>query len=278
MQLANLCAFFTLRWLQAPENPNPFFEALRDNRSYRSSTRCRCNSQVGNMPGGRAGYALQWSMNGRRESWYGKIRSLFIEVLVFLSRPLEDDREAIWSVPNPLRALYFPIFTGISIVIAIGVAGETKARYPDAGWITLMREGAAEFAPAGIGIAIATLAALQGVATIMAIYQYITNRFTLPVIERHLAQGREQGIEEAGNRASRRAEPRERLRLTKRGRHGTGVGWMPTPITCLSTNRRPGNSNWPPSLASLPGCSWDVGSFACSKSRSPHLYNRPVRC
>ena len=32
MQLANLCAFFTLRWLQAPQNPNPFFEALRDNR------------------------------------------------------------------------------------------------------------------------------------------------------------------------------------------------------------------------------------------------------
>ena len=30
----------------------------------------------------------------------------------------------------------------------------------------------------------------------MAIYQYITNRFTLPVIERHLAQGREEGREE----------------------------------------------------------------------------------
>lgn len=32
MQLANLCAFFTMRWLQTPDNPNPFFEALRDNR------------------------------------------------------------------------------------------------------------------------------------------------------------------------------------------------------------------------------------------------------
>lgn len=32
MQLANLCAFFTLRWLQAPDNPNPFFEVLRDNK------------------------------------------------------------------------------------------------------------------------------------------------------------------------------------------------------------------------------------------------------
>ena len=32
MQLANFCAFFTLRWLQTPDNPNPFFEALRDNK------------------------------------------------------------------------------------------------------------------------------------------------------------------------------------------------------------------------------------------------------
>ncbi len=32
MQLANLCAFFTLRWLQTPDNPNPYFEVLRDNK------------------------------------------------------------------------------------------------------------------------------------------------------------------------------------------------------------------------------------------------------
>ena len=38
----------------------------------------------------------------------------------------------------------------------------------------------------------------------MAIYQYITNRFTLPVIERHLAQGREQGIEEGRAEANQK--------------------------------------------------------------------------
>ena len=32
MQLANLCAYFTRRWLQTPNNPNPFFETLRDNK------------------------------------------------------------------------------------------------------------------------------------------------------------------------------------------------------------------------------------------------------
>ena len=32
MQLANLCAYFTHRWLQTPDNPNPYFEVLRDNK------------------------------------------------------------------------------------------------------------------------------------------------------------------------------------------------------------------------------------------------------
>ncbi len=32
MQLANLCAYFTRRWLQNPSNPNPYFEVLRDNK------------------------------------------------------------------------------------------------------------------------------------------------------------------------------------------------------------------------------------------------------
>ena len=32
MQLANLCAYFTRRWLQTPQNPNPYFEVLRENK------------------------------------------------------------------------------------------------------------------------------------------------------------------------------------------------------------------------------------------------------
>ena len=157
-------------------------------------------------------------MSNRRESLFRKIRRLLVNVLIVLSRPLEDDREAIWSVPNPLRALYFPIFTGISIVIAVNIVGEVNAAHPGATWITLTREAAAEFAPAGIGIAIATLTALQGVATIMAIYQYITNRFTLPVIQRHLAEGRQEGREEgrAEGREEGRAEGREEGRAEGR--------------------------------------------------------------
>lgn len=164
-------------------------------------------------------------MNRRRESWYGKIRRLLIEALIFLARPLEDDREAIWSVPNPLRVLYFPLFTGISIVIAADIAREVKAALPNASWVTLTREAASEFAPAGIGIAIATLAALQGVATVMAIYQYITNRFTLPVIERHLAQGREEGREEGIEEG--RAEANQKWQAWNRRRMDAAANNLP---------------------------------------------------
>ena len=164
-------------------------------------------------------------MNRRRENWYGKIRRLLIEALIFLARPLEDDREAIWSVPNPLRVLYFPLFTGISIVIAADIAREVKVALPNASWVTLTREAASEFAPAGIGIAIATLAALQGVATIMAIYQYITNRFTLPVIERHLAQGREEGREEGIEEG--RAEANQKWQAWNRRRMDAAANNLP---------------------------------------------------
>lgn len=129
---------------------------------------------------------------------------------------MEDDREAIWSIPNPLRALYFPIFTIISIMIAVDIAGEVNVAYPNAAWITLTREAAAEFAPAGIGIAIATLAALQGVATVMAIYQYITNRFTKPIIEKHQAEGREEG--RAEGREEGRAEANQEWQSWNRRR------------------------------------------------------------
>ena len=63
-----------------------------------------------------------------------------------------------------------------------------------------MRETGSGFAAAGIGAAIGSLIAVQGVALIVSLYHFITNRFTIPIIEKHREEGREEGREQS-NRA-----------------------------------------------------------------------------
>ena len=60
----------------------------------------------------------------------------------------------------------------------------------------MARESASKFAAVGVGAAIGSLIAMQGVAIIVSLYHIITNRFTMPAIEKHRKQGREEGITE----------------------------------------------------------------------------------
>ena len=80
----------------------------------------------------------------------------------------------------------------------IDTVKEVTSLHPEAGLVTIARETASEFAAVAVGAAIVTLLAVQGGYIIMmAIYHAITNRFTKPVIEEHIAQGRAEGEERA---------------------------------------------------------------------------------
>ncbi len=57
----------------------------------------------------------------------------------------------------------------------------------------MARESASEFATAGVGATIGSLIVVQGVAVIVSLYHIITNRFTIPTINRHRAEGLEEG-------------------------------------------------------------------------------------
>lgn len=81
----------------------------------------------------------------------------------------------------------------------VDIVRETRAGHPGADWILLARETASEFAAVGVGGAIGSLIAVQGVAIIMSLYHLITNRFTTPVIEKHREEGREAGREESND-------------------------------------------------------------------------------
>ena len=112
------------------------------------------------------------------------------------------------------QVIYFLIFIGICIPIIISIVQEEIAANPHAGWIHLARESASEFAPVGVGAAIGSLIAVQGVALIVSLYHIITNWFTLPAIERHREEGREQGLEQG--RTEGREEGREEGRAEGR--------------------------------------------------------------
>ena len=125
------------------------------------------------------------------------MRRRFVRFLIASARLLPDERESIWSIPRPLQVVYFPLFIGICIPLLIDTVKEVTALHPEAGLVTVARETAAEFAAVAVGTAIVTLLAVQGgYIVMMAIYHAITNRFTKPVIEEHIAQGREIGREE----------------------------------------------------------------------------------
>lgn len=154
---------------------------------------------------------------------FAKMKELFVRLLVVLATPLDDDQTAIWSIPKPLAVAYFIIFPGVSVwtiveIVQVRMAGYCGFVWTVAGaaasgsdcvttWNALVRETAAEFAPTGIGIAIGTMVAMYGVAVLMGIYGILTNAFTKPIIERHIAEGHAEG--RAKGRDEGRAEGRD---------------------------------------------------------------------
>ena len=151
------------------------------------------------------------------DNLFSILRRLLIRLLVFSARPLPDDRDAIWSIPRAFQIVYFMVFIGICIPMIMDIVQDTRAAHPGVGWIPLARESASEFAAVGVGAAIGSLIAVQGVAIVMSLYHIITNRFTTPIIEKHREEGRTEGREEG--RTEGRVEGRTE------GRSETNEAW-----------------------------------------------------
>ena len=85
----------------------------------------------------------------------------------------------------------------------------------------------ADFGTVGIAITIVAMLLTRAVnktgELLMSLYQFVVNRYVIPVIEAHKAEGREQGLAEA--RAEWQAWNRRRLAAEREGREFT----EPTP-------------------------------------------------
>lgn len=127
----------------------------------------------------------------------GKIRRFLNHLLIWSARIIEEDNEAIWSVPKPFKRAYSIAMAMVCSPLLITIVIEEIKTTKPAGWwtnaTTVTGESATEFAPIGVGIAIALLLIAHIGAIIVSLYHMIANRWVKPVIEEHIEQGREEG-------------------------------------------------------------------------------------
>lgn len=114
------------------------------------------------------------------------------------------------------QLVYFIIFIGICVPMIVVIVREELAESSGAGWVALARDSASDFASVGVGAAIGSVIAIQGVALVVSLYHIITNRFTKPIIEEHQARGRAEGREEGREEGLERANQAWREWLERR--------------------------------------------------------------
>ena len=137
--------------------------------------------------------------------------------------PRLDEHVSIWSVAARDAKTFFRIVGALwlaALVFAFyrkrdelswgsGTGGSAGPAWPDVGDFTFAV--LAEFGTVGIAITIVAMLLTRVVnktgELLMSLYQFVVNRYVIPVIEAHKAEGREQGHEEG--RVEGRVEGRE---------------------------------------------------------------------
>ncbi len=102
----------------------------------------------------------------------------------------------------------------------------------------------ADFGTVGIAITIVAMLLTRAVnktgELLMSLYQFVVNRYVIPVIEAHKAEGREEGRVEGRveSKAESKAERRDWPKLEPIGKRGTGAASPPSAKDGSSPSRR----------------------------------------
>ena len=120
--------------------------------------------------------------------------------------PRLEDHVSIWSIRARDAATFFRIVTVVWLValVRIGYKSMEQVDVSLVGWQIAVDFAVAvlgEFGNVGIGTAMLAMLLTRPVnmmgGTAMSLYQAIVNRYVIPVIEKHKAEGRAQGLEQA---------------------------------------------------------------------------------
>ena len=105
------------------------------------------------------------------------------------------ERESVWSVSRPLIRLYVLLFSVQSGWLFWRMFRNMAAEHPGSGWEFVALETLGGVSSHGLGAAISSLIVVEGVSTLMVMYNLGMNLIVRPVIKWHERRGEERGEE-----------------------------------------------------------------------------------
>lgn len=129
------------------------------------------------------------------------------------------ERESIWSVARPLVRLYLLLFSIQSGWLFWNIFRNATAEHPGDGWEFVALETLGGVSSHGLGVAMSSLIVVEGVSTLMVMYNLGMNLIVRPIIRWHERRGEARGIAigEARNDAEWRAWYQRLLEHEARG-------------------------------------------------------------
>ena len=119
--------------------------------------------------------------------------------------PRPSNHVSVWSVAVRDARMFFGLAGALWLAALVQIVYNTaKAWPPAAPWPNDALAVLADLGTVGVGAAIVSMLLARAVnivgGILLSLYQAMVNRFVIPVIEEHKAQGREEGLAEGINR------------------------------------------------------------------------------
>ena len=119
---------------------------------------------------------------------------MFLVAAVRASLDTGGERDSIWSVPRPLIRLYLFLFSLQTGWLFWSIYKNTAGEYPGSGLEFMALETMRGVSAHGLAVAMSTLAAVEGVSTLMVMYNLGMNLIVRPIIKWHERRGEARGI------------------------------------------------------------------------------------
>ena len=134
-------------------------------------------------------------MAGQAEQDEPKGWGTFLTEAVRASLDTGAERDSIWSVSRPLIRLYLLLFSVQSGWLFWNVFRNTTAEHPGSGWEFTALETLGGVSSHGLGVAMSSLIVVEGVSTLMVMYNLGMNLIVRPIIKWHERRGEARGEE-----------------------------------------------------------------------------------